>query len=217
MSNIVLRLEIASNVIGSPYVSGGDVRVLQYVNGLNAFFEYEDILLDEGVSVFLSDNTVKSNESLDERILECVPDWVELITFDSNVYGSVNKGAGSIEQLRYCESYIRAYDWFVHYEPRMLLQNFDFFASFFDNPRALFTMGGDANAPLHFYTGAYTINVVDLCNYIHCVDLDEWLSGNIGIEYSLYNYITSHKIEHDILERVNAIWLDTFANVEVLV
>jgi hypothetical protein len=215
MSNIVLELRIASNVISSPYVSSGDERITEYVNGLNSFFKYEDEFLDEGVVVYLNDNTIKDGENLNKRILECVPDWVDIISCDNNLYGAVNKGAGDIEQLRYCEDYISGYDWFIHYEPRMLLKGFDFFSAFLLNPRTLFTTHEENLLP-HFCTGLYSMKVADICKYIHSIDLDDMVAQKIGIEYSLYDFIKTEKIEYDTIEKINAIWLDFFTGNEVL-
>jgi len=213
--NILLELSVATNVDPkNPYMSSGEQRIQEYVSGIRRFFKYEKEFMKNGIEIYLADNTIDEDQVLDKKIVNIIPEYVKIKTCLNNDYGCRNKGAGCIEQWKYCKEDIAESEWFIHYEPRQLLVNFNFFESFFKNPRTLFTKG-KATQP-HFNTGLFAIKSKNLIDYASSVNLEEMVEKQIGIEYSLHNFVMKNNIEYDLEENMNVIWLDSFTNKKYL-
>ena len=193
--------------------NGGAERMRQYVEGLCKFFEYNDILKNHNIDIYIVDNSIKDGGTLPQEILNVIPEHVKTILFLKNDFGKLNKGAGLIEQWLYCKNILINYDWLIHFEPRQLLLNFNFINNFLKKPRNLFTYG---NGKKHFNTGLFCIETSALLNYIVKVDLNNMVSCSISIEYDLYNYTVRNSIDFYILEKIELIWFDFIAKRECL-
>ena len=187
----------------------GNERIQQYVKGLTKFFEYNDILKKHGVDIYLVDNSIKVGVSLPRDILAILPDNVKINTSLNNTFGALNKGAGLIEQWLYCNDIIAQYDWFIHFEPRQLLLNFNFINNFLDNPRNLFTLGGGR---IYFYTGLFTIDSKILLDYYQNINLPNMISSLISIEHDLYYYFLKNEIKFNVCEKMELVWHDISVN-----
>tara|TARA_B100000401_G_scaffold215527_2_gene145471 strand:- start:5413 stop:6036 length:624 start_codon:yes stop_codon:yes gene_type:complete len=178
-------------------------RNQQYLQGLNKFFEYNDILKDNNVDIFITDNTVSEYTNLPNEILNAIPDNCKIITCLNNNYGSINKGAGLIEQWLYNKKLIEQYDWFIHFEPRQLLKSNQFIESFLKEPRNLFTMNVNT---YHFNTGLFCISKENLLNYINNCNLKKMVNNRICIEDDLYKYFKEKNLHYDTLEKMDLFW-----------
>jgi len=186
----------------------GEKRIQQYVKGLVKFFEYNAILKKHNVDIYIVDNSIKDGDSLPKDILAILPDNVNINTSLNNTYGKVNKGAGLIEQWLHCKDIIEKYEWFIHFEPRQLLLNFNFINDFLEKPRNLFTYGNGNN---HFNTGLFCIDSSKLLYYCHNTVLSIMVSS-ILIEYVLFNYIKKNNILFYIRPKMELIWFDYTSN-----
>ena len=114
----------------------------------------------------------------------------------------------------FCKDLIKKYDYFIHFEPRQLLISNQFIDSFLENPRNLFTYGGnfnnkDSNSLKHFNTGLFCIKTQYLINFIKSISLNNF---NDSIEYSIFNYFINNNIEIYILEKLDLFWFPTNKN-----
>jgi hypothetical protein len=190
----------------NPTSNRGSERIQQYVNGLNKFFEYNDILKKHNVDIYIVDNTIKTGDSLPQDILRVLPDNVKIFTSLNNNFGCKNKGAGLIEQWINCKDIIQKYDWLIHFEPRQLLLNFNFITNFLDNPRNLFKRSIDC---ADFNTGLFAIESKVLLNYSNNVIL---YTFNKSIERDLYCYFLKNQIVFNLCEKVELVWHDSVSN-----
>ena len=182
----------------------GEKRIQQYVKGLVKFFEYNAILKKHNVDIYIVDNSIKDGDGLPQEILAILPDNVNINTSLNNTYGKVNKGAGLIEQWLHCKDIIEKYDWFIHFEPRQLLLNFNFINDFLENPRNLFkTLRG-----ISFYTGIFAIKTNVLLKFSNSIYLHEMCIVSKSIEYILYDYFIHFKIPFDEREKIELEWHD---------
>jgi hypothetical protein len=187
----------------------GTERIQQYIVGLSKFFEYNDILKKNNIVVYLVDNSIKVGDTLPQAVLNIIPDNVIINTSLNNKFGRFNKGAGLIEQWLHCNDIIEKYDWFIHFEPRQLLLNFNFINNFLENPRNLFIFG---TGNKHFNTGLFCIQSNKLLDYSNKCDLNCMVSQSISIEYDLYNYMLLYNVQYDILDKLNLVWFDYTSN-----
>lgn len=218
MVNILCELRICTNIETSELFKKNQLenrtnRIKQYVVGLKKFFELtSEYIKNDVIKVYITDNTIIENDKLDNSILEIIHPKCEIITCNNNNYGCKNKGAGDIEQWLYCKDLIKKYNWFIHFEPRQLLQSNQFIDNFLQNPRNLFTYGGsyynkDSNSLKHFNTGLFCIKTSYLINFIEKINLTNF---NESIEYAIFNYFKTNNINFDILEKMDLFWFDAF-------
>lgn len=192
----------------------GKERIQQYVNGLNQFFEYRDILEKYNIDVYITDNSISTEDNLPFEILNILPPNVKIMTSLNNKFGSINKGAGLIEQWIYCKEIIEKYDWLIHFEPRQLLINFNFINNFLEKPRNLFKpinncLSTNNKTNTHFYTGLFCIETSKLLNYCINTNLHIMTKKYISIENDLYNYMVQSKIVFYFIEKLELKWFDT--------
>lgn len=177
-------------------MTNGEERVQQYLNGLGKFFQYPDL---QKLDVFIIDNTITENCPLDKRLQNLISSHeCKIVVCDNNHYKH-NKGACILEQWRYCRDVILEYDWIIHFEPRQLLLNFNFFDSFFEDPRNLFNERDG-----HFWTGLFAVSSMTLIDFANNYSLGRRES----IEYILYDYIKD-KYDFDTADKLNLLWNDT--------
>jgi hypothetical protein len=186
----------------------GEERIQQYVKGLVKFFEYNDVLKKHDVDIYVVDNSIKDGDSLPQDILAILPDNVKINTCFKNEFGSKNKGAGLIEQWLYCKDIIEKYDWFIHFEPRQLLLNFNFINDFLEKPRNLFK----TSIVTSFYTGIFAIETKVLLKFSNAIYLHEMCRLSKSIEYILYDYFIHFEIPFDHREKIELEWHDVAAN-----
>ena len=181
----------------------GNERIQQYINGLNKFFEYIEIMNNHNVDIYIFDNTIVKNDTLPQELLEIIPDNVKVINDNANKYGGINKGAGLIESWLYLKDIIEQYDYLIHFEPRQLLINFDFIDFFLQNNDNLFTLGGYDK---HFNTGLFCINCKILLSFIVNVNIHNMIHNRISIEYMLFDFLNENNIQYTIKDKMNLIW-----------
>ena len=178
-------------------------RLEQYINGLNKFFEYIEILNNYKVDIIIFDNTINKTESLPKNILDVIPDNVKVINDNVNNYGCINKGAGLIECLKYLNNSISQYEFLIHFEPRQLLLNFNFITNFLENPRNLFTYGENNS---HFNTGLFCISCKVLITFIKSINLHEMCEKYISIEYILLDFFKKFNIPYCLTDKMELVW-----------
>jgi len=179
------------------------IRIQQYIDGLNTVFQYNNIIKKHDIDVYITDNTIKNGETLPREILNIIPSNLQLSLCLKNKLGKKNKGAGLIDTWKYNEDLIKKYDWIIHFEPRQLLQSFQFVESFLKEPRNLFTININVE---HFNTGLFCISKENLINYINNCDLNKMVNNSISIEDDLYKYFQDNKINYDTLEKMDLLW-----------
>lgn len=181
------------------------IRTQQYIDGLNAVIQYNNIIKKHNVDVYIIDNTIKNGETLPKEILNIIPSNIHLSLCLKNAFGKKNKGAGLIHTWQYNKDLIQKYDWIIHFEPRQLLKSFQFIESFLKEPRNLFTINVNVQ---HFNTGLFCISKEHLLNYINNCDLNKMVNNSISIEDDLYKYFQENKINYDTLEKMDLLWFD---------
>jgi hypothetical protein len=210
--NILVELRTAINTtVSQARVSKYDARVTEYVDGIEAFFSKEIPFQKNGADIYVSDNTVSELNPADHRFVESIPLGVSKSFFDKNHYGVRNKGAGLIEAWKHNAEKISGYDWILYFEPRLILKKTDFIESFLSNPRNLFTIGENKNS---FNTGLFGISSKTLLEYSNSVNLDEMVENNISIEDDIYRFFKEKNIQYDTIEKMGAVWKDTYMNRE---
>jgi len=179
------------------------IRIQQYIDGLNTVFQYNNIIKNHDIDVYIVDNTIKNDETLPREILNIIPSNVHLSLCLKNELGKKNKGAGLIDTWKYNKDLIQKYDWIIHFEPRQLLKSFQFVESFLKEPRNLFTININVE---HFNTGLFCISKENLLNYINNCDLNKMVNNSISIEDDLYKYFQDNKLNYDTLEKMDLLW-----------
>ena len=207
MKKYGLQLRTAFN---PPYVSGDALvaRHEKFHKGFAAFFKHYATLKENGVYVYLLDNTIMSADSIPPAIRDMLlAHGVELFFFDKNELGAKNKGAGEIEGIQHMRSTIKDFEWFIHLEPRQELKSFYFLDSFFANPRNLFFHNG--HGPFHFHTGLYTTeakNIISFVDEFSDERLRDMVYRNESIEYLFCNFYQKNEIKYDMLDKMDLIW-----------
>ena len=207
-SKILLLMPICINPTNADSVKGEE-RINQYINGLNKVFEYLEILNKYNVDIIIFDNTIKKDNTLPIQITNVIPSCVKIINDDVNNYGRLNKGAGLIECWKYCTTFLKEYDFLIHFEPRQLLLNFNFIQNFLDNPRNLFTYGEDRQ---HFNTGLFCIKCEILIPFVHIINLDVMSSNSICIEYILFDFFKNNNIPSFVADKMELTWFPNAHN-----
>jgi hypothetical protein len=187
-----------------------DARYTQHYNGLQKVLEYN--FQANNCELYLLDNTLSDINQIPKNILDLLEkNSVEIILSKTNRYGSVNKGAGDIENLKLIVEKLKKYEWFIHFEPRQLLLSFQFFDNFFQNPRNLFTLNKNPNAPPHFNTGLYACTTSDIIEFANMFDdntIQQMVSNSISIEYILYSFFHKNQIQYSTLDKMDLLWFN---------
>ena len=215
MSKILCGLPLCTNIENTKLFKSGILeknitRIQQYINGIEKFLQLNKKYIDDKkMDVYITDNTISNDDKLNQTLLDIIPENVKIITCLNNNYGCLNKGAGVIEQWKYCSNIIKEYDFFIHFEPRQLLKSNQFIESFLENPRNLFTLN---NRTKHFNTGLFCIKTTHLLYYVKNVDLSQMVNKSISIEDDLYEYFINFKINFDTLEKMDLMWFASDGN-----
>ena len=181
--------------------------------GLSSLSKIETFIEKSDCCYF--DNTVNDEEELPDSIRSVIPKSCKRIyTTEANQYGSINKGAGVIEMMRHIKDTIMNYDWYVHHEPRTVIQNSGMFDSFLSEPSNLFKVGSPGNPhEKSFWTGTFFIATEILIDYLEDVDLDNMCNENISLEFDIRDFIESSGVAYRSFDPVGIIWNDIGAGV----
>lgn len=176
--------------------SAGEKRVKEFVSGFESFFTISKGKIPSSTTSYVVDNTVLCSELLDKRIDEVLTKYQDqfsaLLFTGRNQYGWRNKGAGLIDKWLWLEEehLLDGMDWFLHYEPRQSLRNWDFFGEFYKNPRNLFCVNRQTPGEHHFNTGILAMETSTMLRFARSVNLEEMIANSVGIEYALYNWFS---------------------------
>ena len=165
--NILIELRSALNVSTNTFLplSHGDKRTQQYIDGLKEFFKYEKYY--DSCDIVFVDNTLDSSDDIPTQIRKCLSDDTFLYVKNKNDYGKFNKGAGDIEMWKEYSEILGEYEYFFHYEPRLILKDFSFIQSFLDNPRNYFTLSRSDQVR----TGYFGVSVKDFYEFYDQINL----------------------------------------------
>jgi hypothetical protein len=205
MTKILFFLNTAfdvSKVNNIPVERGGE-RVNQFVNGINKLFEYE---FESNVTFILSDNTISDKSKIDNKILDVIPSNVNFNLKEDNKLGSKNKGAGVLVSWKRSYDEISNYDYVVHFEPRLLLNDFTFLNDFLGNPRTLITLGENGD---HFNTGLFSFDVKDFLKILDNLNADNLVKSSQSIEYSIFNIVSRDNVKYDTINKMGVRWFDS--------
>ena len=139
------------------------------------------------------DNTLESIDDVPVQIRECLSDDTFLYVKNKNDYGKFNKGAGDIEMWKEYSEILEGYEYFFHYEPRLLLKDFSFIQSFLDNPRNYFTLSRDDQVR----TGYFGVSVKDFYEFYDPINLKDMVNNSISIEDIMFDFFNNKNTEFD--------------------
>lgn len=184
--SILIELRAALNI--EDFVFGKDCiknRIDDYVDGLKSFFDkFEN---DKRCDVIFVENTCNDANNLPKEISKEIPSDTLLFVKRKNDYGKINKGGGLIEMWKEYLDEISNYEYFFHYEPRMILDDSSFLESFLNNPRNYFCIEDNPSA-LAVKTGYFGVKVDDFIEYCNSIDLEEFVKNGICIEKSMRSF-----------------------------
>ena len=186
-----ILIELRAAVAIDDYVQKKDYvqsRIDDYSRGLKIFFNKIDTSKCDVVFV---ENTCKDEDQLPQQILDSIPKGTFLFVKKKNDYGKYNNGGGDIEMWKEYQEQIREYDYFFHYEPRMILDDASMIESFLKNPRNLFCIEDNTAFPC-VKTGYFGVKVSDFMEYLDSIDLDEFAppppKDGVNIENSMRDF-----------------------------
>ena len=201
---ILIELRTAINVDDNNFlaISKGSSRIQQYVDGLKQFFNYTNKF--KNCDIVFVDNTLSSEKQIPKEIYDVIPEGTFFYVKEKNDYGKWNKGAGDIEMWKDYSDILTSYDYFFHYEPRLILNNFSFFQSFLDNPRNYFSSEYHEQG---FKTGYFGVNTKDFYEFYSQINLDDMVKNFISIEYIILSFFKEKK-NCDITKESFCLWHD---------
>jgi hypothetical protein len=194
--------------------SFGEQRINTYVNGLKSFFKYNDYFLTNNIDIFFMDNNIDTNEKLDNRINEILPNNVIKLLFKRNNYGHINCGAGLIEQWLECSKELEKYDYIIHFEPRQILKSLYFIETFLKNNTNIFLF---ISQHKQFYTGLFSIKTEHLISYVKNTNLEHMCTSGMCIENSLHDYFVKNKIQFEKIDKLDLSWNAVSDNINMMI
>lgn len=209
LKHILFELRLAINVhdVHSIAVAPYKLRVEQYKAGLKALFEHYDEIKSYGVDFIFVDNTTDEYELIPKEIRDIIPGDIMHNVQVKNNFGRKNKGAGDIDMWTSYLPKIKEYNWFFHYEPRMLLTQPDFILSFCKNPRNYFCTTTNNT---QFFTGAFGLESQLLAEFCLSIDLNAMVYNFVSIEDSLFKFFEDKPFEST--DKVFTTWHDAHTN-----
>lgn len=193
--SILIELRAAINV--NDYIFGKDCiesRINDYINGLESFFNK---LGDNNTcDVVFVENTCESEEDLPNKIFDAIKEGTFLYVKKKNDYGKINKGGGDIELWKEYLDKISEYEYFFHYEPRMILEDSSFLQSFLNNPRNYFCVEDNTTFPA-VKTGYFGVEVKDFIEYCNSVDLENFVENGVSIENSMRSFFENKNTDFE--------------------
>lgn len=194
-----------SHLFKSNQLEKTEKRLKQYQQGIDKIVELNK---NYNLDIYIADN----GDNFDDKIN--IPECVKVIKNNPNKLGCYNKGSGIIEIWNNNIEILKQYDYIIHFEPRQLLIDNSFIDNFMKNPRSIFTYSKNPNAKRHFNTGLFICKSMDLINFITAVTPEMLVKNSLSIEYILHDFYNNFKINYSVLDKMNLIWYDTYANKE---
>lgn len=194
-----------SHLFKSNQLEKTEKRLKQYKQGIDKLVELNK---NYKLDIYIADNGDNFNDKIK------IPECIKVIKNNPNKLGRFNKGSGIIEIWNNNIEILKQYDYIIHFEPRQLLIDNSFIDNFMINPRSLFTYSKNPNAKRHFNTGLFICKSMDLINFITVVTPEILFKNSLSIEYILHDFYNNFKINYSVLDKMNLIWYDTYANKE---
>ena len=201
----------ASSFFKEDWVQLGENRTQQYIKGFNSFFKIYKNHYSKYDNVYILDNTLKDQNSLDKRILNEIPNEVNFIFSNENNYGKLNKGAGDIEGWNYIKKTILKYKYFFHYEPRHITKQTKLLDCFLKYKKNTF-IKHETN-PNQFKTGAFIIKTKDLIDYLNYRTPHQLCNPPTSIEDDICNFFKNIKQDDfTLVSKPGMLWHDSAIN-----
>lgn len=161
------------------------IRDNEFQEGFKSFFEVLSPLMNSNWKVQVFDNTVLPGEEVPLMVQGEIPSWCPVVLAPgANRFGMVNKGAGTMEGWHHSQGEILLTDWFIHHEPRTLIQDPRFLIDCLTLGPTRFADRGD-----HFYTGTLAMRSYHVGRFLETTDIHDMVSRGIGIEYNLREFV----------------------------
>jgi len=198
-------------------------RIEQYIIGLNQIIdEYGKKNLD----IYLADNTIENKNSLDARLLKCISclDAKNIIFFDENQYGGVNKGCGVIAQWKkILPTIMQKNKYLIHFEPRQRLVNFGFIDQCLESKKNIFRKDVALvkkfkifnSEYIHFQTGLFGVEAEKLFEFTESVNTKKMYKNKKSIEKLIYNFLIHNEYEYDSVSKLGLLWDNGAGYVEI--
>ena len=201
-----ITIDTNSYLYSKNQLESNEVRYKQYFNGIKKLYELNN---DKNIDIYISDNSNFFNK--DSELKKYINTTsIQIIKDVPNNYGKINKGSGLIENWSHNKYILNKYDWIIHFEPRQLLQSNQFIDNFLENPRNLFTMGKENN---HFNTGLLIIKSNIILNFLNNYSPNSLIKPQLlTIEYLIFNYFKKNNIDFYIVDKMDLLWYDSYAN-----
>jgi len=182
----------------------GERRTLQYGNGFKKFFEIYKNYSDLYDNIYIIDNTLQNKSSLDQRVINEIPESANFIFTQQNNYGKLNKGAGIVENWEFLKEKIFEYEFMFHFEPRLLLNSSEIFDRFVKERKTTFL----THYIEQFKTGAMILKISDLKRYLNHRKALDLCYPYISLEDDIYHFFKKNKKDFTLIENSGMLWHD---------
>ena len=198
-----INIDTNSSLYKSSQLTENGLRYKQYFEGIQKIYQFN---IDKKFDIYIADNSdfFDKETELKEYISKTS---IVIIKNIPNNYGCKNKGGGLIENWLHNKHILSRYDWFIHFEPRQLLQSNQFIDSFLENPRNLFNMNWADKR--QYNTGLFCIKCKVLLDFINEYTPEKLVNNNLNIEAAIYNFIINNNIDYKTIDKMNLIWFPT--------
>lgn len=196
IKNFIFKYKKRSSIKKSN-IQWGIQRIQQYSLGIERLKELEIFNLYE--NIIFTDNTLGKKILLPRKIKRTLPRNTQYILRRKNNLGKYNKGAGLVENLKFCLDSLNNYDYMIYFEPRLYALNNKFFKRFLKSPGNVFYKNKN-----DFKSGYFGVSIIDFTNFIKSLDTDLMIQNSLTIETLLFDYfknITSDFIEEPFTKR----------------
>lgn len=159
----------------------GIQRIKQYQKGLNQLQILK--IFDLFDYIIFTDNTIPNKYFLPPSFKKVLPIDTKYILRRKNKYRDIGKGAGMIENLKFCIESISDVDFIYYFEPRLILQNKNSIVDFVNNPCNVFKEDKE-----YYKSGYFGVKYSDLVNFLSQINFDELTSAQSTAEKLIYEY-----------------------------
>ena len=194
-------MPISTNVIQHKFgIDKRNVRLKQIVEGIKKLFDdtslWNDIHDKYNTKIIIIDNTT---HELPKCITKHLPSNLNVSTklYINNKFGSINKGAGVIQQWKSITNELNDADWIIHFEPRQLLANYHFFTKFLKHECTIVSLWKKRQK--HYYTGLFSCRAVDLLRLINDWKPKKMVLNNTNLESAIFKTFNNIPDIPDIL------------------
>lgn len=164
----------------------GFQRIKQYEKGLKQLQSLKIFELFD--QIIFTDNTVPNKYFLPPSFKKILPTQTKYILRRKNKYKNIGKGAGMIENLKYCINSISDVDFIYYFEPRLILINKNSILDFVNNPCNVFKEDSE-----YYKSGYFGVNYIDLINFLNKLNFDELITAQSTAEKLIYEYFKNLK------------------------